>query len=347
MKKEIKVSIIVPIYNVEKFLDQCISSILNQTYKNLEVILVNDGSEDNSSNIMEKYLKEDNRIKIITKKNGGLSSTRNVGIDVSTGDYIMHVDGDDFINKDTIENMVTEIINSKENIDVVVGDLELFYGNNKKKVWKDSLMEENKIYSGKDYLEKYFFLGKACYSSCNKLWKRELYIKNNIYHPTEISLGEDSNTVARLMINAEKIIKLNSSVYNYRINLNGMMKSKGKKLLDYKKSIEILEKYFYEKNILDFFDKYKTSHTFFSFYENIILVSYKEIRNDYKNNNDYLVTKKLFEQDIENIIKDKNILENVTLKQKIILKIYDLNFELAENLIFLYRTIKRKFIGER
>lgn len=90
-----KISIIIPIYNVEKYLKRCIDSIVNQTYKNTEIILVNDGSPDNCGEICDEYAKIDSRIKVIHKENGGLSSARNAGIDISSGEYIMFVDSDD------------------------------------------------------------------------------------------------------------------------------------------------------------------------------------------------------------------------------------------------------------
>lgn len=338
--KDLKVSIIIPVYNVEKFLEECILSILNQTYKNLEIIVVNDGSKDNSVNIIEKFLKKDSRIKVINKKNGGLSSARNAGIEIATGDYLMHVDGDDFLKNDVIEKMITKIEKSKENVDVAIGDIELQYESGISKTKKDSDMKDGEIYNGLHYLEKYFFVGKACYSSCNKLWKRSLYIDNNIRHPLEISLGEDSNTVVRLMLHAKKILKLDSSVYNYRINEGSMTNLKTKKILEYKKSIELLESYFSERDMSEYFKKYKTSHTFFSLYEYVLYLSKRDILKIYENNSNYITTRNLFKNDIKNIVKDKVLIENISLKQKLVINMYNYNFELAEKLIDIYKKIR-------
>ena len=95
--QQLKISVIVPVYNVEKYLKQCLDSIVNQTYKNLEIIIVNDGTKDNSMKIVEEYL-QDKRIKVINKENGGLSSARNIGIKEATGDYISFIDSDDYIS---------------------------------------------------------------------------------------------------------------------------------------------------------------------------------------------------------------------------------------------------------
>ena len=110
-----KVSIIIPVYNVEKYLDKCLKSVLNQTYKNIEIIVINDGSTDNSLKICKKY--KDKRIVLIDKENGGVSSARNKGLELASGKYITFVDSDDWLELDAIENMVSFI--EKENVDFV------------------------------------------------------------------------------------------------------------------------------------------------------------------------------------------------------------------------------------
>ena len=108
------VSIVVPIYNVEKYLEQCVESLVKQTYKELEIILVDDGSKDNSGVICDSYVERDARVKVIHKFNGGLSSSRETGINAASGDYIMIVDGDDWIDADTIEECVNCIANDPD-----------------------------------------------------------------------------------------------------------------------------------------------------------------------------------------------------------------------------------------
>lgn len=107
------ISVIVPVYNVEKYLDRCIRSIVNQTYKNLEIILIDDGSPDNSPQMCDEWAEKDSRIKVIHKQNGGVSSARNAGINAASGDYIGFVDGDDYIDPDMYEVMLTEIIENE------------------------------------------------------------------------------------------------------------------------------------------------------------------------------------------------------------------------------------------
>ena len=118
------VSVIVPIYKVEKYLGKCVDSIINQTYKNLEIILVDDGSPDNSGKICDEYAKKDNRIKVIHKENGGLSSARNAGLDVATGEFIAFVDSDDRIHLDFVEKLYRAI--KEENADIASCYVESF-----------------------------------------------------------------------------------------------------------------------------------------------------------------------------------------------------------------------------
>ena len=121
------VSIIVPIFNVDKYLEKCIKSIINQTYRNLEIILINDGSTDNSYQICKKYSEQDSRIVLIDKQNGGSASAKNYGLKIAKGDYISFVDSDDFVELDMIEYMVNTI--KKFNTDIVQCEFVNLYKN--------------------------------------------------------------------------------------------------------------------------------------------------------------------------------------------------------------------------
>lgn len=182
-----KVSVIVPVYNAEKFLDRCLESIINQTYHNLEIIVINDGSSDNSLNICQKYEKNDNRILIIDSVNEGVSAARNKGIKKATGKYLAFVDSDDYIEKNMIESLVKR--QRETNADLVVCDFcfEDINGNydtrNNKTIIsmnKDqtiyNVLHPNKIYYG--------FLW-------NKLFLNQIFIENNLLFDLDISMRED------------------------------------------------------------------------------------------------------------------------------------------------------------
>lgn len=137
------ISIIVPIYNVDKYLDRCLKSIQIQNYQNIEVIMVDDGSKDLSADIAQKYVETDHRFKLYRKLNGGLSSARNHGLQYATGDYVVFVDSDDFISSDCIDTLFEEF---DKNTDVVIGDY-VIYNENNGKAFKHSGAISNMVYS--------------------------------------------------------------------------------------------------------------------------------------------------------------------------------------------------------
>ena len=119
MQSKEMVSIIIPVYNVEKYIVECLESVVNQTYENLEIILVNDGSTDNSKEICLEYAQRDQRIKLYSKENGGLSSARNYGLSKVTGNYVFFLDSDDYLVTDTIENLLNMLINTNADVSSV------------------------------------------------------------------------------------------------------------------------------------------------------------------------------------------------------------------------------------
>lgn len=137
--KKCKVSIIVPVYNVEKYVERCIESIIKQSYKNLEIILIDDGSKDNSGKICDEYAQKDNRIKVIHKKNGGLSDARNTGLNIADGEYICFIDSDDYIHKDLVKDNLEKLIQQKA--DMIC--FNRFVINGEKIIEKPQLYNEN------------------------------------------------------------------------------------------------------------------------------------------------------------------------------------------------------------
>lgn len=204
-----KVSVIVPIYNCEKYLNRCIDSIISQTYKNLDVILVDDGSTDNSNVICDQYASIDSRISVIHKINGGLSSARNAGIDKAKGDLICFVDSDDWISEDIIEHCVELMI--KSNCDVV--DYQCYYTNEYKVISQNAIKTE--ILEGKEILRDYLYVGQfgiAPFSMCRKLYKLSLF--DGIRCPIG-RINEDIATNYKILLKCDKIVKTNKIGYYY------------------------------------------------------------------------------------------------------------------------------------
>lgn len=210
------VSVIVPVYNVEKYLRKCIDSIKNQTYSNLEIILVNDGSTDNSYKICNEYAKEDRRIKIINKANGGLSSARNSGIKVARGTFIAFVDSDDWIEDAMIEKMIDVAV--KEQADVVHCGIKQVLENGKKyKV----LFEDNLILNSNDEILRAYFTEKISVIVCNKLFRRKVIEDIRM---VEGKNNEDNMYCMEVFLRANKLVAISDPFYNYLQRSNSITK---------------------------------------------------------------------------------------------------------------------------
>ena len=210
------VSVIVPIYNVEIYVGKCIESIINQSYKNLEIILIDDGSTDSSLSICKKYEKKDDRIKVIQKNNEGVSITRNLGIELSKGKYIQFIDSDDYIEKNMIEFLVKNI--EKTNADLAMCAISIF--NSNKKISEEKLNVSCKLCSIKEYLDilNTIKTGLICGSTWNKLYVSNVIKLNKIKFYESISYAEDFmfNMNYLKYVNLINIEGLDKIFYNYR-----------------------------------------------------------------------------------------------------------------------------------
>lgn len=204
------ISVIMPIYNVEEYIRQGIESVLNQTYKKLEIILVDDGSKDTSGNICDEYAKKDNRIKVIHKENGGVSSARNAGINIATGKYIMFIDPDDFFENNACELLYNEI--EDKDADYVMANY--VYTNHKGEKWGKTMFSVNNNFevSMNDYKKALFVMNSVIW---NKIFKRDFIEKHKLRFIEEI-LAEDAVFSMYCYAYAEKGYYINDVVYNYR-----------------------------------------------------------------------------------------------------------------------------------
>ena len=205
------ISVIVPVYNVEKYLDRCLQSILGQTYTHLEVICVNDGSTDNSISILKEYEKKDGRIKIITKPNGGLSSARNTGLKHATGTFVSFIDSDDEIKLDTYEKVIKAF---SEDVDVVFFGAEVRYDTHEELVNSDKNYYSIK-FSGKYKITDDILLNSDC-SAWNKVYRRKKILSNNVTFP-EGKLYEDFPFFWNIMPVLKNIYFLDKKLYIYII----------------------------------------------------------------------------------------------------------------------------------
>lgn len=209
------ISVIIPVYNVEKYIEKCLNSVTAQTYENLEIVIVNDGSTDSSIVYCEKCANDDNRIKILNKENGGLSDARNAGIDICTGNYICFVDSDDYLEKEAIERLLEKIL--KYNADIAIGNINKVYENGEivemDKLEMELLTDKKKIYSN---ASKYV-------TAWGKLYRRELF--SVLRYPKD-KLHEDAYIVCDLLKNANKVVQVDYYGYNYLQREGSIMNSK-------------------------------------------------------------------------------------------------------------------------
>lgn len=230
-----KVSIIIPVYNVEKYLERCIDSVISQSYLDLEVIIVDDGSSDKSAYICDRYEEKDNRIVVIHKENGGLSSARNAGIDVATGDTIFFLDSDDYIAKDCIGKMVS--LMEKNNAEIVIVQMKYISEDTYEEL-SDNTFEETLLMDTERAIEESLY--QRLYTCCApaKLYKTSVI--RNIRFPLG-RISEDLATCHLFLNNASRIVYSSYYGYYYRQHSSSIMhvfNSKRLDALEWAKSIE-------------------------------------------------------------------------------------------------------------
>ena len=222
-----KLSIVIPVYNVENYIPQCLESILNQSFKDLEVICVNDGSTDNSLSVLQDYKVKYDRIIIIDKKNEGSGIARNAGLSIAKGEYVYYVDGDDWIEDNALEKIIVKA--DELNTDILIfGGLSYYEGKGKNGGYSaDKLPKEyfNKVFSSKDIKKDIFKFPSTAWT---KLYRRDFLIKNNIKFQ-DIKAGQDQLPFFHSMIKAERIALLPENIYCYRKNRKGAVTSVKKK----------------------------------------------------------------------------------------------------------------------
>lgn len=248
-----KVSIIVPVYNVENYLSRCLNSLINQTLKDIEIICVNDGSTDGSSAILEEFAQKDSRIRIVNKENGGLSSARNEGLKYVTSDYVGFVDSDDWIEPDTYESALSAV--QKTNADIVCWGAKVVLEN----------MEEDNIgvVLARDYHNiKYAgyvelndeVLSRTTVTVWNKLFKMQIIRDNNLTFPNGL-IYEDNEFFLKYAIYCHNAYYIDKYLYNYLQRTNSiigkMCTKKSNKALDYLKVYENIYTYYADKNLLE------------------------------------------------------------------------------------------------
>lgn len=275
MNNNPKISVIIPVYNTEKYLSKCLDSIINQTLKDIEIIVVNDGSTDSSQTIIDLYTSKDSRILSIVKTNGGLSDARNFGIDSSKGDYLTFIDSDDYVDKHMFEDMYN--ISQKHQSDIVLCDLVKV--NEKGEEFRDlpqSPQLDDKIILNDDFT---IFGEMSCFA-CNKLFKKSLFDKHRFKKGIHF---EDIELIPKLVLDSKIISKINQPYYKYFERQDSITKTHTNKGLDMFLAIDEVSNYFkfsiYKRNISDL----KRFQIFQGYYSYLAYVAYVKDKSLKKN----------------------------------------------------------------
>lgn len=220
------ISVIVPVYNVEQYLDRCIKSIVLQTYSRIEIILINDGSTDNCLSICNSWSVKDNRIIVIDQQNAGLSAARNIGIEASKGEWILFVDSDDYIPNNAIEKYVNQI---KDGVGVIEGNTR-FLSSSQFDNYDTTFFRRPRVIKGNQLFENFYYR-KNLISAWNKLIRKDIVV--NSLFPTN-RIGEDVKFVLDMSIYMEKnslnLVQIPDILYFYTINPHGIMQSRTARL---------------------------------------------------------------------------------------------------------------------
>ncbi len=331
------VSVIIPIYNVEQYLEKCLDSVINQTYKDLEIVCVNDCSSDNSLDILQEYVQFDNRIKIINfEQNKGVSAARNAGLEMAKGEYVYFIDSDDWIDLDYIEKMVSAITFSKTDVVVNTNVIQEFENKpSKKLVFGDLEIEENAFVDADNAINN------IMWASWAQLWDRKFLERNHLRF-LDGHIYEDMHFPPVAYSYMDKIYAIAASAYHYRIRENSLCRQNED---DYSVKEKLL---FVYNTVFDFFVKtnYIENHRVRLFPKDFILPALQ-------NNNDkiyellltYLVKiKKYVERDKE--LYDKvdyefftDIIQNIDLAKS---KNYYAKKRINNTLTLLKKNIKNK-----
>lgn len=253
MSNQVKVSIIIPVYNVEQYISQCLDSLINQTLQEIEIICINDGSKDNSLNILKDYADKDSRIKIINKKNEGLSCARNDGLKAASGEYIGYVDSDDWVAEDFYEKLF--IAAKKYNADIAAGNIVRCGKLVRKyriKYEKEELLTDGLEKLKAAQIPKYNYVW-------NKIYKRESLLKLDIPFPAG-KVYEDIRWSIKVIYYLENLVTVPESNYYYRKNQNSIVsvtKKSEKNMKDGDEAVDIMVQFAQEHNLTEILKNHK------------------------------------------------------------------------------------------
>lgn len=313
------VSVIVIGYNVENVISKCIISIQNQTYKNVEVIVVDDGSIDSTSEIVKQFIENDKRIILVNQKNMGILAARKTGLQYSKGEYVAFVDSDDWLSLNMIETLVYNAL--KYSVDIVVSDNINVFGE-KKQVSNYNKCDFDKIYMKNDYLEL-ILQQKIVHNIFGKLYKKDFVVKSNYLKIENVSMGEDLLAQIYFAINEPSVIVIKENLYYYVQDVNSYSHNSSKKIFELVDVLNMIDNILIHNNL---YDKYRCDVDFLWFvvcyFYYVVLVSGRK----YSNKKFFYDNWKSRNVDISRNELIQIYISNLNLYNKLLVKMYNMGF---------------------
>ena len=321
----VKVSIIVAAYNVEKYIERCMDSLINQTLYDIEIIVVNDGSTDSTLNILKRYNERDNRIIIVDKKNAGLIEARKSGLVEAKGEYLLFVDGDDWIDIKTAEILYNKA--KKDKLDIVCYNLCHAYD-----TWIKSMdMYDFGIATDLEYL-KLVLLNKVRANIVLQFLNRQFVINNNIEFPSNITYAEDLAITATLACNKPKAGSLYETLYYYYQRENSVTQQVSEKVFDVEIAINIIEETLKSKGLYEeYYNEFQYLMFIHLYYHRIIAVRYlgkihKELYNRWVSKRVNLKTNEYY----------RGFIKTIPFKERLKIELYNINYNLGNMYNHIY-----------
>lgn len=335
-----KISIIVPVYNTGKYLEKCVDSLINQTYRNLEILLIDDGSNDDSGLICDKLLEKDERIKVIHKENAGLSATRNLGVDISTGEYLVFIDSDDYVTNDYCETLITAI--KKDNCDVSSIDLRMVRDDGYKIVTSDDIIKKDEslktnIYYKDDILKEVLMRQSFKNYVCTKMYRREIFekcrFKEGINYEDILFMYELSKII-------NKIAYVNKECYIYLKRSDSITATCSSKNLN-----DFLDVAIYRYNDIKKNNDNLKKYNLFALLESIISISIKYVIANKKyplveDKSNYIF--EILSRELENDNTELELMPLLNKSQKTSLYLLSYNKDLYYNFLRARQNMKKK-----
>ncbi|MGV1001572.1 glycosyltransferase family 2 protein [Empedobacter falsenii] len=314
MSVQPKISVIVPVYNTEKYLSKCLNSILNQTLKEIEVIVVNDGSKDNSQEIIDEFVSKDSRLVSIQKENGGLSDARNAGIDKAKGEFIAFVDSDDYIDLAMLEKMYE--LAERDESEIVLCDLVKVdeKGTEFRDLPQSPQLPEKIVLS-----DDFTIFGEMSCFACNKIFKKSLFENHRFRRGIHF---EDIELIPKLVLDSSVISKINEPFYKYFERQDSITKTHTEKGLDMFVAVNEVINYFYQSKYNTFateLKRFQIIQGYYSYLAYFVYVKDKNLKRKMLNVlNDFLKANNLTKKELKNYIRfDRNYLNSLPLKKRI------------------------------